>query len=74
MVLNAVTGYYPDDCVFIDYDRIARRRYRLSGEGQFVLTGTRMLFRPACGVVYAEGNDKQMHTGWFVKLGVAVGL
>lgn len=71
---QGVTGYFPDDNVFIDYSSITKQRYRFSGEGLIKVRGIHTMFHPACGIDYSKGDDGRFRSNWFVKLGVVVPL
>jgi hypothetical protein len=71
---QGVTGYFPDNNIFIDYSSITKQRFRFSGEGLFKVRGIQILFHPACGIDYSKGDDGRFRSNWFVKLGVVVPL
>lgn len=71
---QGVTGYFPDNNIFIDYNSITKQRLRLSGEGLFKLRGIQTMFHPACGIDYSKGDNGRFMPNWFVKLGVVVPL
>lgn len=71
---QGVTGYFPDDNIFIDYESVTKQRFRLSGEGLVKVRGTRTMLRPACGIDYSKGSNGRFRSNWFVKLGIVVPL
>jgi hypothetical protein len=71
---QGVTGYFPDNDVFIDYNSITKQRFRFSGEGLFKVRGIQAMFHPVCGIDYSKGGDGSFRSNWFIKLGVTVPL
>lgn len=74
LTFQGVTGYFPDNNIFIDYNNVTKQRFRLSGEALVKVSGTRTMLHPACGTDYFKGEGGRFRSNWFVKLGLVVYL
>lgn len=74
LTMKMVSGYFPDDNTYINYERINDKRYRFSCEGLFALPNTRIMLLPALGCEFVKGSGEDYRHNWYVQFGIRTAL
>lgn len=74
LLFSFISGYFPDDNIFIDFDSIMNKRYRLSCQGMLPFFRSYTILLPSCGVDYAQYSNGHFSPNWYMQLGVRMNI